>query len=170
MSISAEQEFWNAFSYNVEANTWTLAPGLYPMDILEISRKKLGADRQAVAKVLEDGPTIQLRGDEADPLVTAVFLCLGAASVCWDSMDGTGVFQSERAEAIGNELVAFIRARMTKALGQDATEALTKETRSKDRDCWGCNSEVDEDEGVLRMIDADGHGSGRWVLFHRECR
>lgn len=54
---------------------------------------------------------IELRGDEDDPLATAVFTCLGAASTCWESLDGTGVFQSDRAKDIGDELVGFIRSR-----------------------------------------------------------
>ena len=39
---------------------------------------------------------------------TAIFEALGAASVCWDPTP-TGVFQSERASAIGYELVAHLR-------------------------------------------------------------
>lgn len=42
-------------------------------------------------------------------LETAVFEALGAASVCWENMSGTGVFQSDRAKQIGEELVEFIR-------------------------------------------------------------
>ena len=38
----------------------------------------------------------------------AVFQALGAASVCWESMDGTGTFQSVRATQIGNELLSII--------------------------------------------------------------
>ncbi len=56
-------------------------------------------------------PVIELRGDEDDPLATAVFTCLGAASMCWETLNGAGVFQSDRARDIGDELVAFIRSR-----------------------------------------------------------
>jgi hypothetical protein len=41
-------------------------------------------------------------------LESAVFQALGAASVCWENMSGTGVFQSERAKAIGDALLAEI--------------------------------------------------------------
>ena len=41
-------------------------------------------------------------------LESAVFQALGAASVCWEDMRGTGVFQSDRAKAIGDRLVQFI--------------------------------------------------------------
>jgi hypothetical protein len=42
-------------------------------------------------------------------LEEAVFTALGAASVCWEFMEGTGEFQSVRAKNIGEELVAAIR-------------------------------------------------------------
>lgn len=34
-----------------------------------------------------------------------IFEALGAASVCWESMAGTGLFNEARARAIGEELV-----------------------------------------------------------------
>lgn len=40
---------------------------------------------------------------------TAVFLALGAASVCWEDLSRTGVFQSERCERIGQELIDHLR-------------------------------------------------------------
>lgn len=53
--------------------------------------------------------TFQPEHDGSLPLETAVFQALGAASVCWDSMDGTGVFQSDRAKEIGDTLVAYVK-------------------------------------------------------------
>lgn len=44
------------------------------------------------------------------PLSEAVFMALGAASVCWDDMTGKGVFESTRAKQIGDELLAFVQA------------------------------------------------------------
>lgn len=44
-------------------------------------------------------------------LESAVFQALGAASTCWERMDGTGVFQSTRAKVIGDKLVEFIESR-----------------------------------------------------------
>lgn len=41
-------------------------------------------------------------------LEDAVFQALGAASVCWDPMDGTGVFRSDIAKEIGEVLLAKI--------------------------------------------------------------
>jgi len=39
---------------------------------------------------------------------SAVYQALGAASVCWESMSGTGVFDSTRAKEIGDVLLRFI--------------------------------------------------------------
>lgn len=43
------------------------------------------------------------------PLEEAVFQALGAASACWDNLEGAGVFESDRAKAIGDALMARIR-------------------------------------------------------------
>lgn len=43
-------------------------------------------------------------------LDSAVFQALGAASTCWESLEGTGVFDSTRAKEIGDTLLAFIGA------------------------------------------------------------
>lgn len=48
--------------------------------------------------------------DGSLPLESAVFQALGAASVCWESMEGTGIFQSDRAKEIGEALLEVIRA------------------------------------------------------------
>lgn len=52
---------------------------------------------------------------EGKTLETCVYEALGAASVCWEPMDGSGVFQSERAQAIGEQLLERIRSEYTKA-------------------------------------------------------
>jgi hypothetical protein len=65
------------------------------------------------------GPVIRLSGDEADPLGSAVRQCLGAASVCWEPMDGTGVFQEQWANSIADELVGFIRIVTGLGVGQE---------------------------------------------------
>lgn len=54
--------------------------------------------------------SILFDGSSTEPttLVEVVFQAMGAASSCWDDMSGTGVFQSDRAKAIGDEAVAWI--------------------------------------------------------------
>lgn len=46
------------------------------------------------------------------PVPDAIFEALGAASVCWSTPQGAGVFDSERAAAIGNELITFLRHKL----------------------------------------------------------
>lgn len=46
--------------------------------------------------------------DGSLPIETAVFQAIGAASVCWESMSGTGVFDSDRAKQIGERLLEVI--------------------------------------------------------------
>jgi hypothetical protein len=47
-------------------------------------------------------------GDDGPNLGSAVFQALGAASTCWESMSGTGVF-NDVAREIGETLLEFIR-------------------------------------------------------------
>lgn len=42
-------------------------------------------------------------------LEEVIFQALGAASVCWETPEGAGVFDSEHAKEIGDKLVDFIR-------------------------------------------------------------
>jgi hypothetical protein len=54
--------------------------------------------------------------ESSDPVETAVYQALGAASVCWESMSGTGIFNDRQARAIGEGLMDIIRG------AQDAAE------------------------------------------------
>jgi hypothetical protein len=48
--------------------------------------------------------------DKGEPaLETLVFQALGAASACWENLEGAGVFESTRAKDIGDQTVAAIR-------------------------------------------------------------
>jgi hypothetical protein len=60
-----------------------------------------------MATVTTDTPvlTIEPGTDAAE----AVFLALGAASVCWQDLTRAGRFDSERATRIGEELLAYLR-------------------------------------------------------------
>lgn len=46
---------------------------------------------------------------DAESAEQVVFQAIGAGSMCWENMSGTGVFQSEEAKAIGDEAVARLR-------------------------------------------------------------
>lgn len=50
---------------------------------------------------------------EPQSLEEAVFTALGAASTCWESLEGTGIFESDRAKQIGDDLVAWINEHYT---------------------------------------------------------
>lgn len=56
-----------------------------------------------MAGVLFDG-----RNGEPESLREVVGQALGAASVCWESMEGTGVFDSDRAKTILYEVVDWV--------------------------------------------------------------
>lgn len=45
----------------------------------------------------------------ADTLEEAIGLSIGAASSCWDNLEGAGVFESERAGVITETLVELVR-------------------------------------------------------------
>lgn len=45
----------------------------------------------------------------ADDLEQAVFVAVGAASGCWDNLSGAGVFESNKAKAIGKGLIEAIK-------------------------------------------------------------
>lgn len=73
----------------------------------------------AVVRTLTSPPAIEqpADGDRILPayrfvlgqeLQEAVHVALGAASTCWEPMDATGVFQSERASQIGRELIDIV--------------------------------------------------------------
>jgi len=55
--------------------------------------------------------TFTNRQDEPLTIETAVFEAIGAASVCWESMEGTGTFQDGRAKEIAETLLALIHDR-----------------------------------------------------------
>ena len=66
-------------------------------EIIEASNREVAAD----------GP-LEVPSIGRDQLETAVFEALGAASTCWETPDGAGEFQSDRANQIGKELMAKI--------------------------------------------------------------
>lgn len=41
--------------------------------------------------------------------VEAIFQALGAASVCWENPGGAGIFESDRAKQVGDDLVERLR-------------------------------------------------------------
>lgn len=72
----------------------------------------------------EDTPFEFARGyDDGDlPIKSAVFQAIGAASVCWESMAHTGIFDDRRAVAIAKALMAQV---------EDYAEACVYEDRAE---------------------------------------
>lgn len=69
---------------------------------------------------------------DAETLNELVFQALGAASTCWETLNGAGVFDSTRAKAIGDELVARLRAREDEPrLGLATTRQLLDEITTR---------------------------------------
>jgi hypothetical protein len=63
--------------------------------------------------------SFQRHPDEPFTLETAVYQAIGAATTCWENLSGTGVFDSQRADAIGQALLDAIRE-LTAPAGEDA--------------------------------------------------
>lgn len=63
-------------------------------------------------QVTELGPAPVEKAEDKS-LETVVFESLGAVSACWDTLEGAGVFQSEKAKAIGDDLVTYIKGLMS---------------------------------------------------------
>lgn len=78
--MSPEQEFWTSFGYDHKLNQWVLKPGLEPMEILEVCRKKLEADREAVEKILAKANSWH-KSSCQDPE------CIGCEQQSWDLPD-----------------------------------------------------------------------------------
>jgi hypothetical protein len=60
--------------------------------------------------VLTDKDFADVTEGSSDSMEAAVMLALGAASNCWERHGGGGVFQSERAGQIGEDLCRWLRA------------------------------------------------------------
>lgn len=66
-------------------------------------------DEHAQCRTCKDFLNLRKALNEADTLEDAIGLALGAASTCWDNLSGAGVFQSERAGFVSQELLTLVR-------------------------------------------------------------
>lgn len=83
--------------------------------------------------------SILFSGKESDPdtLESVIGQAVGAASVCWENMEGTGVFQDDRARQIVDDVVKWINERYAKSSYQKTFDS---EQRNADIDA------ADEDD------------------------
>ena len=70
-------------------------------------------------------------GKNEHTLESVVMQSIGAASVCWESMEGTGVFNSNRARQIGQKLLEWIRQNEKPLLGLATTGELIGELKAR---------------------------------------
>lgn len=71
----------------------------------------------------EDRPSML---DDPEDLTAAVYQAVGAASVCWETMEGTGVFQEAQARNVAEDLLAYI-AQSRPLVTQDAWDETVAE-------------------------------------------
>lgn len=83
-------------------------------------------DGEKVTDETNEGPVIDFTGMGLDE---AVFTSLGAASVCWETMEGAGIFDSTRAKAVGDALLAYLAENGLPGSPQD--------------ECWICGEYSD---------------------------
>lgn len=111
---------------------------------IRLSREQVTELRDSLTRYLGPAPrfVVDAAGTVTDTEVeepfssfaTAVFEGLGAASVCWDSLEGTGVFDSTRAKEIGEAILARHRDELHRfSEWLDAEGVITPESAGDDR-------------------------------------
>ena len=90
------------------------------------------------------------RFDDAENTHAAVFQAIGAASMCWETIERAGVFNSDRTKEIAEDLLAFLDAHQP-LLGFATTRQLIHELAAR--------AEVAESVGetwpLYRTVDVD---------------
>jgi len=74
--------------------------------------------------------------DKCPDLRTAVYQAMGAASVCWKPMEGTGVFQEARAGQIAEELL-FLIHQFQETPDADMIAKTAAQLAAQHNDCCG---------------------------------
>jgi len=59
-----------------------------------------------------------------EKLKEEILVAIGHASMCWSNINGAGVFDSEQAEKVGDELLEFVKAHFTAQADNKAREVL----------------------------------------------
>jgi len=86
-------------------------------------------------------------------LTEAVFQAIGAASTCWEHMEGTGIFQSNLAREIGEALMEEVTSSLTPNLGLATTEELLKELIARGE----VSATINEHAPFSRALAGYGH-------------
>lgn len=115
--LSGVVDKWRQVPTPSKSAVITLAPELAAvLDVADdylrnISTKPTVNESNLEATVNSEPFAFQTREGEEIGLEEAVFQALGAASVCWDNLDGAGIFDSSRAREVGDKLMALISER-----------------------------------------------------------
>lgn len=84
-------------------------------DIIEQNQVKITATTwvtyQMCSDVYPDKKEAILELDVSVDIEDAVMRAMGAASMCWENLEGAGVFESERCKTIGEELIAYFMSK-----------------------------------------------------------
>lgn len=54
--------------------------------------------------------------DSAEDLPAAVFQAIGVGSICWENLSGAGIFDSNKAREVGEELLERIEAHVAERI------------------------------------------------------
>lgn len=114
--------------YDIERSEWkrwgdewaVAALALYP-----------AIDTDAVRTEIERRKRWHYDIGEPEDRASAVFQALGAASVCWEHMSGTGIFDSDRARQIGEALLVWLGTHEEPLLGVAPTRQLLDELATR---------------------------------------
>lgn len=89
--------------------TVTIEPGdqLNPND----GGKTMQLNDEILQHAIDDAPTLEGK------INVIVGMAVGAGSMCWENMSGTGVFQSDQAKLIADQASEAIKTEVTKVLG-----------------------------------------------------
>ena len=107
------------------------------------------------------------RDSDPDSLRSVIAEAIGAASVCWENMEGTGIFDEQRATEILEEVVTWVDDHYAPLL-EPVTERLVK----KDVIRWFANGDHPKDNVGEWLKDPVGDKmyqrlEGRYVRFFR---
>lgn len=69
--------------------------------------------------------------EDAETLEELVFQAIGAASTCWENLEGAGIFRATRAKALGDELLERLRERENSLVKLISTRTLINELESR---------------------------------------
>jgi hypothetical protein len=94
----------------------------------EVARRSILWYNSGISSRMERKPKMG-RFDSCTTLEEAVYQAIGAASVCWDNVQGAGVFDEQQASSVAKDLLSVIRKWINEvANAEQSTLAMPFET------------------------------------------